>query len=334
MPDTAFVTGATGFVGANLIRALLADGWQVTALVRADSSRTDLAGLDIECREGDITDGDSLLRAVPEATDCVFHLAASTNVWTPNNALQTRINVEGTRQVIEAVRQRRARRLIHCSSFVAWGFQDGVFDETTPRSDNGHWINYLRTKAAAEALVRDAAADDVDAVIVNPGHILGPYDRSNWSRLIRLVAEEKLPGIPPGGGAFADVREIARAMIRAVSDGRRGENYLLGGVSASYVEFVGLVGQTLGREVPQRSTPAWVLRGYARVLDAWSRINRREPDLTPESVAMVTRHIECDSSKAQRELGYGTTPLPQLVRDTCEWLESAGLLPDDVSLHG
>ena len=167
---------------------------------------------------------------------------------------------------------------------------------------------------------------NLDAVILHPAHILGPFDRHNWSRMIRMVYHKQLPGVPPGGGVFADVREVARAHINAFHKGRRGEHYLLGGTAATYLELVALIGQVLERQVPKRASPAWILRLLAIVYDYLGRWRGREPDLTPEGVAMITHHLHCDSSKAMTELDYKLTPLADLVRDTCEWMRADGLL--------
>ena len=135
-------------------------------------------------------------------------------------------------------------------------------------------------------------------MVTNPAHILGPGDRHNWSRMIRMVHTGKLPGVPPGGGAFADVREVARAHVSAFHEGRTGANYLLGGNDLAYVELVRMIGEILGRPVPRRPSPAWLIRAIARVKVLGAAFTGRAPDITPEGAAMITRHIECDSSRA------------------------------------
>ncbi len=324
---SAFITGATGFVGMNLARELAGNGWEVTALVRATSPLEDIEDLDIELREGDVADADSVLEAMPGAVDCVFHVAASTSIWSRNNDLQRRINVDGTRNVIGAASRRGAGRMVHTSSFVVWGFHEQTLTEESPRLDNADWINYVRTKFEAENLVREAnARRDIDAVIVNPAHILGPGDRHNWSRMIRMVHRGKLPGVPPGGGAFSDVREVAKAHVEAFHRGRSGHNYLLGGHDTMFIDVVKMTGEALGRKVPRRASPAWLLRAVSRLYTLRAAIDGREPEITPEAAAMITRHIPCDSSKAQRELGYRFTPTRRLVEDTCAWMFDKGML--------
>jgi len=328
MTLSAFMTGATGFVGAHLARELALNGWSVTALVRKKSPLGELDGLDIELRQGDVMDAESVREAMPPTVDAVFHVAASTNVWKRQNESQTRVNIDGTRNVIRACEQRQAGRLIHTSSFIVWGFQQGRLTEKNARLDNADWINYVRTKWAAEELVDAAATRGLDTVILNPAHILGPGDRHNWSRMIRLVDTGKLPGIPPGGGAFSDVREVARAHVQAFHHGRPGQRYLLGGENIAFLELVRMTGEILGRKVPARASPAWLLRAMARLYETRSMLSKKEPDLTPESAAMITQHIDCDSSRAQRELNYRFTPPRDLLLDTISWMRENGMLSE------
>lgn len=327
MTLTAFVTGATGFLGSNLARELDRQGWSTTVLARPTSSLEDIDDLNLEIREGDIVDVDSLLNAIPRGVDAVFHVAASTNVWAGNNDEQDRINIDGTRNVIEAAIAADARRLIHTSSFTTWGFQNTVLTEHSPRSRDSDWINYVRTKRIAEDLVKEAVrAGTLDAVILNPGHILGPGDRHNWSRMVQMVATDSLPGVPPGGGAFADVREVAKAHVAAFHQGECGEHYLLGGEDVSFAEVLSIVGELLGKDVPDKTTPAWVLRTVAHFHAAVASVTRKPPKITPESAIMICRHVRCDSTRAQTVLGYRQTPIRPLVEDTVNWMRRAGLL--------
>jgi nucleoside-diphosphate-sugar epimerase len=327
MSHSAFVTGATGFVGMNLARELVRQGWNVTALVRERASLDDINDLPLSMCIGDITDAASLARAIPKGVDGVFHVAASTNIWSRNNDGQTSANVAGTQNVVDAAVAAGAGRFVHTSSFVVWGFHEDVLNEDSPRLDNSDWINYIRTKHHAENIVKKAVSDDrMDAVIVNPAHILGPGDRHNWSRMIRMVNQEKLPGIPPGGGAFADVREVAKAHVAAFHHGLCGQNYLLGGEDTMFIDVVRMTGEILGKPVPKNASPAWLLKAVARFYVMLAAITNREPDMTPEGAAMITRHINCDSSRAMSELGYTYTPVRTLLEDTCNWLKREGLL--------
>jgi len=327
MTQTAFVTGATGFVGSHVARELHRQGWTVHVLARPTSSLADISDVPVTVHSGDVVDAASVHAAMPQGVDGVFHVAASTNLWAKNNDQQSRVNLDGTRNLLAVASAKGARRFIHTSSFVSWGFQDSIINEESPRTGDSDWINYVRTKHLSEQMVLDAAASgSVDAVVLNPGNVLGPGDRHNWSRLFRMVSRGALPGAPPGGGNFCDVREVARAHVQAWHRGTAGQRYLLGGEFASYLEVIALAGELLHAAVPARPTPSWVLAAVARAKSVLAALTGREPDMTPEEAAIITHNIRCDSTRAQRELDYRSVPLHDMVRDTIDWMTEEGLL--------
>lgn len=322
----AFVTGGTGFIGVNLVEALLRAGWRVTALHRPGSRLDDLRRFEVETVVGSIDDLDSLRRAMPAEVDGVFHVAASTNMWARNNDAQTRDNVEGTRNVVTVALENRVGRLVHTSSIAAYGIHRTVIDEDTPQTGARSWINYLRTKALAEQEVRAGIERGLDAVIVNPANVLGPYDRRSLSTLIYLVDRGRLHVVPPGRASFCHVREVAEAHVAAYLKGRTGANYLLGGADATYLETVGIIGELTGRKVPRRATPPWILRVLAR-LAVWSFfVTGRRPALTPESAALTSASILCRPDRAIAELGYGPVRLRTMLEDCHRWMKTAGRL--------
>ncbi|MCC6593886.1 MAG: NAD-dependent epimerase/dehydratase family protein [Xanthomonadales bacterium] len=323
---TALVTGATGFLGGHLVQQLLDAGWRVRALYRSPASMGVLSALEVDACQGDVTDRGSLERALQDGVDVVFHAAASTASWKPHFPEQRRINVEGTANVVEVCLAGGAKRLVHTSSVVVYGLTDEVIDERSAQAGLHSWIHYARTKAEGETVVRAGIARGLDAVICNPTHILGPGDTRNWARLIMLVDQRKLPGSPPGSGAFIDVRAAAAAEIAAAERGRCGENYLLGGEDASFLDLIQRIGRLLDRPTPKRALPAAAMRAYARMLDWTSRLTGREPDATPESVAFVCQRMRCDIRKARSELGLEVTPLDELLVDTVRWLRQQRLV--------
>lgn len=326
---TALVTGATGFLGGHLVQQLLDAGWKVRALYRSQASMGVLSALDVDARQGDVTDRASLDRALEGGVDVVFHAAASTATWKPKSAEQRRINVDGTRNVVEACLAAGVKRLVHTSSVVVYGLTEAVIDERAPHLGLQSWISYAQTKAQGEEVVQEGIARGLDAVICNPTHILGPGDTHNWSKLIMLIDQRKLPGVPPGSGAFVDVRQAAAAEIAAAERGVCGESYLLGGEEASFLDLVQRVGRLLNRPTPKRALPAGPMKLYARVLDGLSRLTRREPDVTPESVAFVCQHMRCDIGKARKALGLDVTPLDELLETTVRWLRQQRLVSSE-----
>jgi dihydroflavonol-4-reductase len=327
MSLTAFVSGDSGFVGAHLVRELYARDWTVHVLVRAGSSLEEIKAIPVTIHQGDLVDRNSLQEAMPTDLDAVFHVAADTNFWSRKNAAQDRVNIDGTRHMLETAAEKSARRFIYTSSFATWGFQNTCLNESSPRTHKTDWINYVHSKHVAEQMVLDAANSGLaDTVILNPANILGPGDKNNWSRMIRLVQTRKLHAAPPGGGNFCDVREVARAHVQAFHKGGCGEKYLLGG---HYLDFVGLariIGEVLDLPVPGKAAPAWVMKTWARLNTAIAAVTGTDPEITPESAAMVTYQMSCDSTKAQNALDYKFTPTRTLIEDTVEWMKKQGML--------
>jgi dihydroflavonol-4-reductase len=321
------VTGGSGFLGQHLIRELRAAGANVRGLSRSAAGDQTLRELGAEPVRGDLEDPAGLDRALDSRPSALFHAAADTNVWSANNARQTRINVDGTRALVAAALAHGVGAFLHTSSVSSFShLVHGTLTEDTPRRGAESWINYERNKFHAEQAVRAAERNGLRTVVFYPAHIFGPGDTRNWARLIQLIDRGKLPGAPPGSGAFADVREIARAQVRAWQRERWGESYLLGGEHATFLDLIHRVGGQLGRKVPKRATPAWVLRAYARVLEAVSRVTRKPPEISPEAATFTCKDLKVDSSKAQRELDYVLTPLDALLADTIAWMRGAGML--------
>ena len=326
MSKTAFVTGATGCVGLNLIEELLAQGWQVTALHRAGSDLSRLSRFPVERVVGDIRDADSLDHAIPAHVDCVFHVAGNTSLWSKTHHEQLQVNVDGTRNVVRAALAANARRFVLTSSIVAYGLHGGTVSEDTPTRGTSARINYIRSKAMAEREVRQAINNGLKAVIINPSNILGAYDTNNWSRMFRLVQRGRLPVVPSGGGSFCHVREVARAHIAAAEQGRVGANYLLGGAEASYLGLVKEMARMLGVRRPARVLPRGMLQGYAAVEELLAPLFGREPDVTRDAVELLSQNIYCDTRRAVRELGYKPQRLEVMLKDCMDWMLEQGLL--------
>ncbi len=326
MMPSAFITGGTGFIGLNLIEQLVAQGWQITALHRPTSDLRHISRLSVHLVEGDLLDPESLRRAMPEGVDAVFHVAADTSVWARHNARQYRINVEGTRHLVEAALATGARRFVHTSTWNTYGLQQGEISEDRPQLGSSSWINYDRTKFLAEEEVRRGVERGLDAVIINPAHVMGRCDRHGWARLIIAAHRRWMPGVPPGAGTFCHAEEVARAHITAAKRGRTGCNYLLSGADASFVELFRVINEVTGSRVPLRALPAWLFRLAARFETGIAAITGREPEMTPEGVAIASARARVVSRRAEAELGYRPAPLRIMVEDSHAWLRAEGLL--------
>jgi dihydroflavonol-4-reductase len=324
--DSCFVTGATGFLGLNLVEHLIREGWRITALHRPKSVLTYLQRFPVDLVSGDIEDRESIVKAMPEGLAAVFHVAADVSHWSRDAIRQERCNVEGTRNVVAAALARGARKFVHTSSTSVYGFQAEPFDETAPRLGANSWNNYARSKTLAEDEVQKGIDRGLDAVILNPANIIGAYDSRNWSRLFRMVAAGRLPGLPPGRGSFCHASEVATAHIAAVKRGRTGERYLLGGADASYLDVAQFIASLLGRKTRLRRIPAVLVAAAARVSLLMSLWNDREPWITPEIAALMSRDMLCRSEKAIRELGYHPSPLHVMLEDCYGWLKAEKLI--------
>lgn len=321
----AFVTGATGFLGLNLVERLAAGGWEIVALHRVGSDTARLARFPARRALGDIADRAAVEAALPAGADAVFHCAANTAMWSRRFAQQWRDNVAGTEAVLAAARARGAKRFVHVSTASVYGHGHGFVTEDSPQiAPTG--LGYAPSKAAAEAAVKKAAGEGFAAVIVNPGHIVGRYDTRNWARMIEMTVKGTLPGVPPGAGSFCHAAAVADAMIAAATRGRAGQNYLLGGADARFVEVFQAIGRLTGKKVPSRPLPAWALRLYARIATGFAAVTGREPQVTPDAVAIVTGHARLSCARAVRELGYQPVSLEAMLEDAYRWMKAEGVL--------
>jgi len=322
----AFVTGGTGFLGLNLVEQLTLAGWRVTALHRASSNLKYLSAFPVTLVEGAITDAKAVMQALPDEVDAVFHVAGNTSMWSRRRAEQDADNIDGTRNVVAAALHHGARRFVHTSTWNVFGLEHDEISEATIKTGNHSWVNYTRSKVLAEREVMNGVNKGLQAVILNPAHIIGKYDTGNWARMITMVNDKKLPGIPPGAGSFCHAAEVARAHIAAATAGKVGENYLLGGTDASFVEVIRIIGELTTRKVPRRALPAGVVKVVAHLQALVGGVTGREPDLTPEGASMVLSHPRIVSDKAARELGYRTTGLREMLSESHIWLKSEGFL--------
>jgi dihydroflavonol-4-reductase len=319
---TAFVTGGTGFVGLNLVKELMIRGWDVTALHRPSSDLKYLKRFRPKLVVGAITDSDSLLRAIPQGTDTVFHVAGNTSMWRGGDAEQTRDNVDGTHNVVEASLAKGVRRLIVTSSISAYGPISGEVTEETPSLAANSSVNYQKSKWLAQEMARAAVSRGLEVVIMQPGAIMGPYDVGTWSRVFLMVRDGKLPGVPKSALTFTHVREVVAAHIAAATKGENGGQYLLGGENKTMLDLVREVSALLGKPAAAKEMSVGLLRIVAFGGDLMSRLTGKQPPITPEMVSSISRNSYTLSAKAQRELGFRIVPLKEMAKDCYDWMVS------------
>jgi nucleoside-diphosphate-sugar epimerase len=324
-----FVTGATGFLGTNLVRLLVEQGASITAIKRSTSNIDAFEAMPVDWHDADVLDFKALADACPENIDYIFHIAADTSMWSAKNEQQTRINLDGTSNIIRLALEKKTKRLIHTSSIAAYGIHhDIVIDEDTPQKGNECFANYYKTKYHSEQMVKAAVNEQgLDAVILNPCHLVGPWDYHNWSQMLTMIADESLPGVPPGYGSFCHIEEVAKAHITAASLGRKGENYILSGADASFLEFVSEIGRLLGKKVPSKPMPEILLKIVGHLSAFIARFTHKEPNMTPEKVLIVSEVLKVSSAKAQRELNYKTDiSLETMLSDCYRWMLQQDLI--------
>lgn len=325
----ALVIGATGFVGANLVQVLGEAGWQVRAMVRRTSTLSALRGLAYEPVWGDVTDPAGLPPAM-EGCDGVFHVAAAVaDYWQQDLGRLYRVNVDGTRHVLEAAMAAGVPRLVFTSSQAALGLTDGPMP-----MDESHRFNippgtypYGHSKMLAEQEVMAAVQRGLKAIIVNPTVVMGRRDTYlQNSRIILEVAQGRIPLVPPGGINVVDATDLAWGHLRAFEKGRPGERYLLAGHNVSNVALASAIAEVLGVRPPRGVIPRALIAPAARVLDGANRVSPRRLPLSGDLLRMGARSLYADNSKAVQELGFSVTPLPATIESAVDWLRAEGHL--------
>jgi dihydroflavonol-4-reductase len=321
---TVVVTGASGHLGANLVRQLLARGERVRVLVHRSSAA--LADIEdqLERAEGSVIEPESLAPAFAGA-DRVYHLAGVISIDGDPDGRVHRVNVDGTRNVAQACLRAGVGRLIHVSSVHAYDMdpRDETLDEARRQvADSHHHSAYDRSKALGERVVQKAVEQGLDAVIVNPTGILGPVDHgpSRLGQLIGDLANNRVPALLDGGFDFVDVRDVAAGTIAAGEHGRAGANYILGNAWYTLRELAELVAsRPTGARVPKLVTPVWAARLGVPLARAAAKLRRSEPLFTRESLEVLVSNRSISSAKARSEIGYTTRPLGETVSDTLAW---------------
>jgi dihydroflavonol-4-reductase len=318
------ITGATGLLGNNLVREALADGHRVVALVRGSERPLSLADLEVEIAPGDITDAGSIHKAA-QGVDAILHSAALLHLGWKKGPESDRVNVGGTRNVVEAAR-RCGTKLVHVSTVntLAIGNREGTTDEET-QGDGQVPCNYVVSKRAAEQVTVQAAEAGLDACIVHPGFMLGPWDwKPSSGRMLIEVARLWTPLAPSGGCSVCDVRDVARGILLALDRGVRGRRYILAGENMSYFEL-----WTRMSKIAKKQPPLTIMRAPARWLigaigDLAASIRGNETDINSAALKMSSQHHCYSSERARHELGYSPRPADEALFAAHEWFLKHG----------
>ncbi len=315
----AIITGATGHIGINLIRELLEQGWEVTALSRHPGKY--LEALPVETQYGDIGDQVFLNEAIADA-DAVFHLAGVLPLQESDARRVWQVNVDGTAAVIEACKHTRRARLIYCSSVHAFEeVDDGILDESTPLIAHSSAPVYDRSKAVAHRYVLDAAADGVDAVVICPTGVIGPYDfkPSSMGGVIQRLISQEMRTLVAGGVNWVDVRDVARSMIHAFERASSGTVFMVGGQYRSVVALARQVCLEADVPLPGFTSPMWLATLAAPFVEAWSKWRKTPPLFTRESLRALHAHPHVSIQKMVEELGVIPRSFEETIHDTVAW---------------
>lgn len=327
------VTGASGHLGANLVRALLSQGRCVRALVHRD--RRALAGLDLELCEGDVRDPATLRRAFRGA-ETVFHAAAHISILRDEWPLLEAVNVVGTRNVVQAARECGVGCLIHFSSVHALEQQplDLPVNEARPLVTSRRYPLYDRSKAAGEMVVRDAVEAGLDAVILYPTGMIGPYDwgPSHFGEVLLYLAQRRLPALIQAGFDWVDVRDVVAGALRAEQVSPPGGRYLLSGHWVTLRELADMVEELSGEHAPRWRCPMGLARLAAPLASAYARLRGQRPLFTSVALHALRGNRRISHALASRELDYRPRPLRETLADTLRWFRETGALPQPPAL--
>ncbi|MFQ5881660.1 MAG: hopanoid-associated sugar epimerase [Candidatus Methylomirabilales bacterium] len=324
------VTGATGFVGANLVRELLRDGTTVRVLVRSESTRATIEGLGLEAVPGDLQDRESLRRAL-KGCQVLYHVAARYSLFSKDAVEMYRANVEGTRNILEVALGAGVERAVYTSTVGTLGIpKDGLpGTEKTPVRLGEMVGPYKRSKFLAEQEAERIGRLGLPLVIVNPSTPVGPWDvkPTPTGRMVLDYLKGRMFGYIHTGLNLVHVRDVARGHILAAQKGRNGEKYILGNQNLTLVEIFRMLEEISGVPAPRLRIPYPVALLAACASELYARGRRQEPQVPLTGVRMGRKVMFFDPSKAIRELQLPQTPVQEALREAVEWFWAHGYAP-------
>ena len=330
MNKKILVTGATGFIGSSLVKKLASTDNEVSILVRKNSDLTSLSDVlhKVKLVYGDITDRASLDSAL-QGINLVYHSAGLTYMGDKKNALLYKINVEGTRNMLQASAAAGVTRFVHVSSITAVGiaFDKKPVDESVIWNFHQIDLEYARTKHLSEVEVAEAVSKGLDCVIVNPAFVFGAGDINfNAGRIIKDIYNRKLPFYPLGGICVVDVEIVAETIITAMKKGKTGERYILGGENVSYKQLADTISKITGAPRVHFPLPFWMAKILKLALDLYKNKNRISKLFNMSMFGVASHFLYFDSAKATRELNMQYEPHEHSIRNAYEWYRDRKML--------
>ena len=313
------ITGATGFLGNNLVRALLKDGHEVAVTLRHSSNRKAISGLKVESFDIDLNKPNDVSMAL-SGSDVVIHSAAMIQLGWTKLQQSRKVNVEATATIAEAAR-RKGIRMIHVSSVDALGAatENEVGDEEKLNPPKPP-CSYVVSKRESESAVILEVANGLDGVIVNPGFMVGPYDwKPSSGEMMLTVAKKFTPFAPAGGCSVVDVRDVADGIVSAIKHGQTGQRYILGGQNMTYLELWQLMASVAGSRGPKRKLPNWLAVLAGKSGDVFGKLFRNEPQVNSAATQMGQMFHYYSSAKAEKHLGYKIGSVEDALKDAWDW---------------
>lgn len=328
-PQISVVTGVAGFLGSAVARQLAAQGRRVRGVVRATSSRTNLADFPGEIVEADLRDAGAVARAM-EGAGALFHVAADYRLWARDPEEIVRNNLAMTQAVMQAALAARVPRVIYTSSVATLlPLDDRPSDETHPATPSQATGAYKRSKVVAERLVEEMVArEGLPAVIVNPSTPIGPRDvrPTPTGRVVVEAANGKMPAYVDSGLNLVHVDDVAAGHLLAERYGIAGRRYVLGGQDVTLGQMLADIAALVGRKPPKVKLPIAPLFPIAAMAELGGMITGREPFVTLDSLRMAHHRMFYSSARAEQELGYQARPYGEALRDAVHWFRAAGMI--------
>lgn len=323
----AIVTGATGCIGRNLVDILERDDWEITILHRKSSDLSRLKGCKVKAVETNFYDQESVLQAIPENADVIFHIAANLSHDPRENDLQWLDNVLATKNLAEAALIKKVGRFI----FTSTGATDAYFfkgEEDCEKIKDG----YVRTKRLSELELYKCIPEGLDFVILQPGIVIGRYDYNNYSQIFQLIEAGKLSRTFAGNFIFGDAEHIAQAHLNAFYKGKKREHYSLGGVFSSWVDLSNTAARLMGLKVNVKATPYPILKLVSYFLFLYAKLTHKKALLTPQIVDLVGQGVNDMNlflkNKSKEDLGFDgkLQSMEKMVKSCLDWMQKEGML--------
>ncbi len=327
--NTIFLTGADGILGNNLIPVLIGNCYKVKAFIQFGRSAEFTQSIGAKTVFGDILNGEEVTEAM-SGCDYVIHAAANTNIWPTSDKMISKVNIDGTANVIQAVLANRIKKMIHIGTANSFGFgtKSCPGNETLPYTCAKYKLEYTDSKYEAHRMVLRAINESgLPAVIVNPTFMIGPYDfKPSSGQLIISVYKNKVPGYTKGGRNYVYVKDVAVAIVNAIEKGKIGESYILGNENLSYKEIFEKIAKATGTKPPKLLLPDFAVLGMGAILSTAGKIFNYNPGISlPVARISIDEHYY-SNLKAVAELGMPQTPIDAALVEAYNWLKNAGYL--------